>query len=89
MAGTKVIVKKSSVAGKKPVAGDLEIGELAINVTDKKLYSKNAAGYIIEISSSSGSRLDGGNYERTVVYDNGDSNPSFEDTGYDGGSASS
>jgi len=88
MAGTKVIVKKSSVAGKKPVAGDLEIGELAINVTDKKLFSKNAAGYIIEISSS-GTRLDGGNYERTVVYDNGDSNPSFEDTGYDGGSSSS
>ena len=40
MANTKLKLKKSSVAGRIPVAGDLEYGELAINYRDGKLYTK-------------------------------------------------
>ena len=36
----KIILKKSSVIGKQPVAGDLEYGELAINYADQKIYFK-------------------------------------------------
>ncbi len=42
----KIILKKSSVATKAPVAGDLDFGELAINYTDSKLYFKKADGSI-------------------------------------------
>lgn len=37
---SQVILKKSSVAARVPVAGDLAYGELALNYTDGKLYYK-------------------------------------------------
>ena len=40
MATNKIILKKSSVVGKGPTAGDLEYGELAINYADGKIYFK-------------------------------------------------
>ena len=43
---TSIKLKKSSVAGKSPLAGDLEYGELAINYQDGKLYYKNASNAI-------------------------------------------
>jgi hypothetical protein len=42
----KIVLKKSSVSSKVPLAGDLEYGELALNYTDEKLYFKNAANAI-------------------------------------------
>jgi hypothetical protein len=48
---TKIIHKKSSVAEKVPLTTDLEIGELAINLVDKKLFSKDGNGNIIEFGS--------------------------------------
>lgn len=47
---TTITLKKSSTEGKKPDAGDLAIAELAVNLADKKLYTKNAAGEVIELS---------------------------------------
>jgi hypothetical protein len=55
---TEIILKKSSVEGKIPLAGDLSIGELAINLFDKKLYSKDGNGVIIELTGGSGSIID-------------------------------
>jgi YD repeat-containing protein len=37
----KIIVKKSTVSGKAPVAEDLDIGELAVNTADGFLYTKH------------------------------------------------
>jgi hypothetical protein len=54
MANT-LIIKRSSVAGKVPVAGDLQVGELAVNLADAKLYSKNAGGTVIQLGGGSGS----------------------------------
>ena len=48
---TKIILKKSSVAEKVPLATDLEVGEIAINLADRKLFSKDGAGNIIEFGS--------------------------------------
>jgi len=50
----KIIIKKSSVASKVPVAGDLEIAELAVNLADAKLYTKNASGTVIELAGGGG-----------------------------------
>lgn len=52
---SKIILKKSSVAAKAPVAGDLEFGELAINYTDSKLYFKKADGSIDAFTSAAAS----------------------------------
>lgn len=56
---TKISLKKSSVAGKQPVATDLEVGELAVNLADGKLYSKNASNQIISLGGEGGSSSTG------------------------------
>lgn len=50
-------LKRSAVAGKAPVVGDLELGELALNTYDGKLYTKkdNGTASIVELSGGSGS----------------------------------
>lgn len=53
MANT-IIVKRSSVAGKVPTAGDLQVGELAVNLADQKIYSKNAGGTVIQLGGGTG-----------------------------------
>lgn len=47
-----IIHKKSSVAGKVPVAGDLQYGELAINYADAKIYLKKSDNTIVGISEA-------------------------------------
>ena len=46
MANTKLKLKKSSVVGRIPSAGDLEYGEIAINYADGRLYYKNSSNQI-------------------------------------------
>ncbi len=84
MAGTVVKIKQSTVAGKKPVASDLQQGELALNVTDQILYSKDANGDIFAITSQE--TIDMGNWNSDVLIDGGDSDDSVIIT-YDGGGA--
>jgi hypothetical protein len=50
----KIVIKKSSVASKVPVAGDLDVAELAVNLADAKLYTKNASGTVIQLGGGSG-----------------------------------
>lgn len=47
----KIILKKTSTASKVPLSTDLEIGEIAVNLADQKLYSKNASGTVILVGS--------------------------------------
>ena len=49
---TTIKIKNSNVAGKVPGAGSLESAELALNLKDRKLYSKDADGNIFEIGNS-------------------------------------
>lgn len=51
MANT-IKIKRSAVAGKAPATGDLELGELALNTYDGKLYTKKDDGTasIVELS---------------------------------------
>ena len=41
----KVLLKRSSVIGKVPVAGDLQYGELAINFADGRIYYRKVNFY--------------------------------------------
>jgi hypothetical protein len=48
MANT-IQIKRSSTAGAIPEAADLAQGELAANLVDRKLYSKNADGVVFQL----------------------------------------
>lgn len=49
-------LKRSAVAGKAPTTSDLELGELALNTYDGKLYTKkdNGSASIVELSGGGG-----------------------------------
>lgn len=49
---TTIVTKNSSTAAAVPSAGSLTQGELAVNVTDKKIYTKNASGTVVELGAS-------------------------------------
>lgn len=46
-------LKRSAVGGNIPVPGDLELGEVAINTTDGRMYLKDGAGNIIWVNKTS------------------------------------
>ena len=50
----KIILKKTSTASKVPLPADLDVGEIAINLADQTLYSKNASGTVILVGSGAG-----------------------------------
>lgn len=49
---TKVLLKKSSVLGKTPLATDLSYGELALNYADGKLYFKDTNNNVKSFNSN-------------------------------------
>ena len=51
---TNLITKLSTVAGTVPTTSNLTVGELAINVTDNILYSRDNANNIIKVSETTG-----------------------------------
>jgi len=48
---TKIITKNSSTGGAAPATSDLVQGELAVNVTDRKLYTKNSSNAIVALGA--------------------------------------
>ena len=55
---TKIIHKKSSVAAKVPLSTDLEVGEIALNLADQKIFSKQTDGTIVELGGGTVSESD-------------------------------
>lgn len=55
-----IILKKSAVAGKVPQAGDLEVGEVAINMADRILYFKDSNGEVKSIKGEPSGEGGGG-----------------------------
>lgn len=47
----RIILKKSTIAAKVPLATDLEIGELAVNTADAILYTKHSDGTVKPLSN--------------------------------------
>jgi hypothetical protein len=58
---TPIQLYRTSTASAVPTAGNLAAGELAINLTDEKLYFKNAAGTVKTLASSGTSTVGGSN----------------------------
>jgi hypothetical protein len=49
---TKIVTKNSSTASAVPTASDLVQGELAVNVTDKRLFTEDNGGAIVELGTN-------------------------------------
>jgi hypothetical protein len=47
-----LVTKNSSTASAVPLAADLVQGELAVNVTDKRLFTQNAADQVVEVGTN-------------------------------------
>ena len=57
---TTIVIKNSAVAGKVPDASALVTAELALNLNDRKLYSKDSNGNVFEIAGGEGANVPGG-----------------------------
>lgn len=53
----KLVHKKSSVAGNEPDTNDLMVGEIAINLADAKLYTRDTNDTVIELGPDDSSTL--------------------------------
>ena len=65
--------KRSKVAGVRPTPAQLAEGELAINLKDRLLFTKDDTGAIIDLGFAKGGNIDGdvihkGNYNQTGNY---------------------
>ena len=49
---TKIILKKSTTGGSAPVAGNIDVGELAVNLADRKIYAKDGANNIVTLNGA-------------------------------------
>jgi len=49
---TVIQLKRSNIAGRVPTASQVAEGSLAINLADRKLYSKDAAGEVFQIGAT-------------------------------------
>ena len=54
---TNLITKNNAVAGTVPSTSDLSVGELAVNLVDRKLFTKDGTNAVVEIVSSSNANL--------------------------------
>ena len=45
-------LKRSTTSGAIPTSGQLEQGELAVNLADRKLFTKNASGTVVALSTT-------------------------------------
>lgn len=48
---SKIIPKRSSLAGKVPTTADLDVGEIAVNLTDRVIYTKDAGGAVVQLGA--------------------------------------
>jgi hypothetical protein len=49
---TKILIKKSVTSGAAPVSGDIDAAELAVNLADRKIYTKDNGGAIITLDGA-------------------------------------
>ena len=69
MSINKLKLKRSALPGKVPTTASLDLGELAINTVDGKIYFKQSGSFekILELTSTSGSHLSA-SYAQTASY---------------------
>ena len=61
-----VLIKRSAVPAKEPLAGDLDFGELAINYADGILFYKDSTGNVSQLVNVNAGGLDAEQVEDVV-----------------------
>ena len=56
---TVIKPKRSETASSVPASGDLEVGEVAINSTDQKIYTKKSDGTVVEVANAGSGASEG------------------------------
>ena len=51
--------KRSETATAVPSAGDLDVGEIAINSADQKIYTKKSDGTVVEVANAANGASEG------------------------------
>ena len=51
---TTIKIKRSETASSVPQTSDLEVGEIAINSTDQKIFTKKSDGTVVEVANAAG-----------------------------------
>lgn len=51
---TSIITKHTSSTGTKPTTSDVAVGELAVNLADKTIYTKDSSNAIIKLAANTG-----------------------------------
>lgn len=67
---TKFRLKRNSTSGVTPTTGDIDVGELAVNLTDRKLFTSNGTG-VFELGSNLTNLAVTGNLTVNAVIANG------------------
>jgi hypothetical protein len=49
---TKILLKKSTTAGNIPSTSEVEAGELAVNLVDRKIYTKDGSGAVVRLDGA-------------------------------------
>lgn len=57
---TTIITKHSTTGGEVPTASDLSVGELAVNIADQQVYTKNSSNEIVRLAKAGKSFKDFG-----------------------------
>lgn len=62
---TTIVIKNSVTSGSKPTTADIVKGELAVNLADKRIYTRDDASNIIQVGGigASGGGVDAVFYE--------------------------
>jgi len=56
---TVIKPKRSETASSVPSTSDLEVGEVAINSADQKIYTKKSDGTVVEVANAAGGASEG------------------------------
>jgi hypothetical protein len=55
---TVIKIKKSETASSVPTTSDLQVGEVAVNTADKKIYVRASTGVVEVANQSTGASVD-------------------------------
>jgi hypothetical protein len=56
---TVIKPKRSETATAVPSTSDLEVGEIALNSVDQKIYTKKSDGTVVEVANAGGGASEG------------------------------
>lgn len=64
---TVIKLKRSETGGSQPTTSDLEVGEVAVNTADQKIYMRSSTGIVVVADTATGSGSAGSAFTNIAV----------------------